>query len=440
MVQKRPACQCSHAHSSHNDGGCARCKCLEYRERSRRTRGDGALFQRADGKWMGRVELPKKDDKRRYKWVASMDRNTAIDKLKKLRKDVEEGRVTVSSTQTVEKWLTNWLDNIAKPRLRPTTYADYSTIINRHIIPALGNRRLDKLTPDHIRAMHKAIGPTRTAELAHVVLSKALKDAVREGVATYNVCERVDKPRYTKQKRTNMSVGVAKLAISTALKTRDESEATRWAAAFLTGARQSELLGLRWSYVDLKHGYMDISWQLQQLKKAHGCGEETDTGWPCGKQRVGYCPKAKWDLPAGFEYEDCHRSLVFTRPKTEAGARLVPIIGPLLVSLRKLHKQQGPNPYDLVWHHPDGRPIDPRSDNRAWNQLLVDAEIIEEGQTLPLHLARHTAASLLRSAGVDEQTRMEILGHATVEAQRVYAHADQNRHLEAMGNLAQLMS
>lgn len=407
---------------------------------ARRGHGDGSLYQRSNGLWVGRVELPPKDGKRRQKYVTSMDRNEAIRKLRALRRDVEEGRIAVTSSATVEQWLTRWLDDIARPRLRPTTHSDYTSVISRHIIPAIGSRRLHQLAPDHIRAMHRAIGPSRTAELAHVVLSKALKDAMREGMITHNVCERVDKPRYTRQRRTSMSPGVARLVIRTALETRDPTEATRWVAAFVTGARQGELLGMRWQYIDLDAGYADISWQLQQLRKTHGCGDQLRGGdWPCGRQRVGYCPQARWDLPPGFEWEPCHRSLVFTRPKTAAGTRVVPLIGPLLAALRELHDRQGVNPHDLVWHRPDGRPIDPRADNRAWNQLLVDAEVIEPGQTMPLHLVRHTTATLLRSAGVDEQTRMEILGHVSVDAQRGYAHADRSRHLAAMGTLGELL-
>lgn len=409
-------------------------------DKKRRTRGDGAFYQNAAGVWVGRVELPQKDGKRRYKWVSSKDRNVAIGKLKKLRADVDGGRIAVTGTTTVAKWLERWLEDIAKPRVRPTTLVDYRSVVRNHIIPAIGTRRLDKLTTDHVRQLHRAVGPCRTAELAHVVLSKALKDAVREGMLTFNVCERVDAPKYTKQKRTSMSVGMAKLVISTAIASCDESQAARWMAAFLTGARQGELLGLRWAYVDLDHGYMDISWQLQQLRQVHGCGEPVDGDYLCQRTRPGYCPKRCWELPPGFEYEPCHRSLLFTRPKTDAGARLVPIIAPLLDRLRDLHAADGPNPHGLVWHHADGRPIDPRQDNRAWINLLIAAEVIEPGQTLPLHLARHTTASLLRAAGVDEQTRMEILGHATVDSQRVYAHPDRARHLTAMGNLAQLIS
>ena len=401
----------------------------------RRARGDGSLHQRADGLWIGRVELPRgPDGKRRSKTVSSRSFDTAATQLRKLRSDVDEGRIAVTGSTTLEKWLERWLTEIHADKIRPTTQRDYRAAITNHINPAIGSKRLDKLTPQHIRLMHAHVGKRRAAEKAHVILKKALKDAVREGMITRNVAEMVDPPRYKHHRRTSLSVDIAKHIISTAYASRDESEATRWAAAFLTGARQSELLGLRWSYVDLEAGYMDISWQLQQLSQIHGCGRT------CGRTRPGWCPQRQWDLPPDFEYEECHRSLVFTRPKTGAGERIVPIVAPLLLKLRELHTMQGANPHDLVWHQPDGRPIGPREDYGAWKALLVAAGVINDKETLSMHTARHTTATLLRSAGVDEQTRMEILGHATADSQRIYAHADRSRHLSAMGPLAELLS
>lgn len=410
----------------------------------RRTKGDGALFQRADGVWVGRVEIPAgPDGARRRKTVSSRSFDKAAAELRKLRTAVDEGRIAVTGNTTVAKWLERWLTEVHAEKIRPTTRRDYQSAIGLHINPSIGTKRLDKLTTAHIRQMHTAIGSRRAAEKAHVILKKALKDAVREGMLTYNVAERVDAPRYRKAKRTSMSVGLAQRVIGTALVSRDVSQATRWAAAFLTGARQGELLGLRWSYVNLDHGTMNISWQLQHISKAHGCGEKTADGWPCGLIRPGYCPQQRWDLPPDFEYEVCHHSLVWTRPKTAAGSREIPILPPLLIKLRELAAKSGANPHDLVWHHPDGRPISPSDDYKTWKQLLIDAGVIApKDQTLPMHVARHSCATLLRAAGVDEQTRMEILGHSTVDSQRVYAHADRTRHLDAMtsSRLSELMT
>nr|WP_068893656.1 tyrosine-type recombinase/integrase [Klebsiella pneumoniae] len=74
-----------------------------------------------------------------------------------------------------------------------------------------------------------------------------------------------------------------------------------------------------------------------------------------------------------------------------------------------------------------------------WREVFRAAGLIGPSESLAPHVARHTTSTLLRSAGVDEQTRMEILGHASVDAQRIYAHADRQRHMEAMGNLAALL-
>lgn len=414
----------------------------------RRPRGEGSLYKRADGVWIGRVELPAgPDGKRRRKTVSSRSFDTASSRLRKLRNDVAEGRIAVTGNTTVAAWLERWITEVHADKIRPTTKRDYQTAITLHINPTLGRKRLDKLTVQHVRQMHAAIGKRRAAEKAHIILKKALKDAVREGMITVNVAERVDPPRYRRTKRSSLSVDVAQRIIATAFASRDVSQGTRWAAAFLTGARQSELLGLRWSYVDLDAGYMDISWQLQQLPQVHGCGESVrspgrkGTGpFPCGRKRPGWCPQRRWDLPPDFEFEVCHRSLIWTRPKTGAGERVVPIVAPLLTKLRELYAQRTHNPHDLVWHDDQGRPIGPREDYRSWKSLLVEAGVITEDETLSMHTARHTTASILRRAGVDEQTRMEILGHATVDSQRIYAHADLSRRSSAMGTLSELMA
>lgn len=413
----------------------------------RRARGDGGLYQRADGVWIGRVELPPgPDGRRRQKTVSSRSFDIAAKNLKKLRADVDSGRIAVTANTTVGKWLDRWITEIhphSPRRPRPTTIRDYKTTIRLHIKPHIGNVKLDKLTPTHIRRMHAAIGERRAAEKAYIVLHKALDDAIKEQMLTHNIADAVYKPTYKKGKRLSLEFELAQRIILTAYTSCDESEATRWAAAFLTGARQAELLGLRWEFVDLERGVMRICWQLQQLPQVHGCGEpDKDDNYPCGKKRPGWCPQRHWDFEPDFEYEVCHRSLVWTRPKTGAGDRDVPILPPLLIKLRELYGRQGVNPHGLVWHYPDGRPIGPSEDYDSWKQLLIEAKIIApKGETLSMHVARHTTATILREADVDEQTRMEILGHATVEAQRIYAHADHTRRLAAMESspLAELL-
>lgn len=402
---------------------------------SRRGKGDGGLYKRADGKWVGTVELPTTDGTRRRKTVVSRDRGKAAQKLRELQRAVEAGQISSTPQATVEQWLKHWLEDIHKTEVRPKTYKHYEEAIRLHIVPQIGAKRLDKLTPDEVRTMIRTIQgySTRAAVKAHQALSRALGDAVKEGVLFRNVADAVHRPKHTAKPPDAIGVDAARVLIRHALDNGDPL-AARWAAAFFTGARQAELLGLTWDRVDLDAGMMDLSWQLQYLSKVHGC----DPAGSCGKQRPGFCPSARWDLPPGFEYRECYKSLAWTRPKTAAGTRLVPIAEPLLVLLR-MHwaSEEPPPPHSLVWHHPDGRPVSPREDHRAWRVALRAAGFTDP---LPnLHAARHTTATLLLKAGVPEQIRMLIMGQSSIAAHRGYVHVDQTLKREAVAQLTRLM-
>lgn len=386
-----------------------------------RTKGDGSLFKRKDGMWIGRMELPRGGDgKRKYRYVSSKNRNEAMRKLKKLRAEVDAGKIAVTSSATVEQWLNRWLPEIHRRKLRPGTYDGYESTIRLHIIPHIGHRRLDKLTASHVLQMHDAITSSRNAQQAHVILQKALTDAEREGMVTRNVAALVDKPEHVTAERDPLTVEQAKQLLRSAINLKDPW-ATRWAAALLLGARQGELLGLQWSRVDLAVGEVELSKQLQVIKPVHGCGERhSDKTWPCARKRAGNCPKRLWKLPRGFAHEQLHESLFLTPPKTKP--RIVPIPGPLWTLLeQQLNLARGlNNPHNLVWHHDDGRPVDRYTDYANWQAALAAAEL----PPAPLHVARHTTATLLKLAGVPEEVGMAILGHASAQVHRGYAHGN----------------
>lgn len=394
----------------------------------RRTKGDGGLYQRKDGMWIGVVELPRVDGERRRRRVASMDRNTAINRLKKLRADVDAGRIAVTGNTTVAQWLERWLKEIHGTELRPTTYRDYESVIRMHINPSIGTKRLDKLTATQIRQMtHKDIKSPRTAQKAYVILRRALEDAKPEGMITTNVAEFVHKPRHTAEEREPLTAAAAKHLMKSVIDNNDPW-ATRWCAALLLGARQGEILGLQWSRLHLDTRVADLRWQLQQLQQAHGCGERHSDGtWPCGRKRPGWCPQRKWELPRGFEHKILHRSLALTRPKTKAGTRVVDLPLPLWEMLKQ-HPRGEINPHDLVWHHPDGRPQNPRDDYTNWQAALKAAGL----PPAPLHVARHTTNTLLLEAGVPREIRKAILGHVSESAQEAYSHIGQSVTREAM--------
>lgn len=411
-------------------------------KKNRRAKGEGSIFQRAsDGMWVGSIDRGfDENGKRLQKRVYAKDQKTLVAKLDEAKAEHRDG-LNLDRTITVTKWLEYWLPNIHKERIRPGTYRDYGHTAT-NIARTIGHKKLIELTPADVRGMHTKLGKgERRAQKAHVVLNKALKDAIAEGLIKRNVAAVVDSPEVKPTARKPLTIEQVQTILAYAAEHRSMMEETRWLFAFLTGTRQGETLGLTWDRVDLVSGACDITWQLQQLKRAHGCGDRTSEGWPCGRANGGHCTSPNWDMPVMFEYQPLHASLALTRPKSEAGNRWVPLIEPLRLALKELHDADaGPNPHNLVFHRAPGTPVIPNEDSRAWHSLLRDAGIIGPKETLPLHTTRHTAATVLRAAGADEQTRMEILGHNSPEVTRIYAHADQAKNstmMDALSVLAQ---
>lgn len=414
---------------------------FQSKKKAARAKGEGSISQRkSDGLWYGSIEAhPDENGRRRRRYVYAKDYRSVVDKLAELKAETAEG-LNLDRTMTVAKWLDYWLPHVHKERVRPTTYEDYGhTCVN--IKRTIGHKKLIELTAADVRRMTMTIGHgERRAQKAHIVLNKALKDAVAEGAIRRNPCDAVDTPDVREGVRPALTIEQVRVILTYAAEHCNQMEATRWLFAFLTGTRQGETLGLTWDRVNLTEGAVDITWQLQSIKRAHGCGSSVDGKWPCGRIHGGRCTEPRWDVPVKFEYTPLHRSLALTRPKSDAGKRWVPIIEPLRLALEGLQQvDAGENPHGLVFHRADGRPVDPKDDSEAWHALLRGAGIIAEDETMPLHTTRHTTATVLRAAGADEQTRMEILGHASAEVTRVYAHADQAKNSAMMDALSVLL-
>lgn len=393
----------------------------------RRSPGDGTLFKRSDGLWVAGFTA----DGRQYR-VTARQRNKAIERRRELRKQVDAGVRVAGGRVKLSVWLARWLE-IHKPKVDPETFRSYSTTVRLYIVPMIGSKRLDKLSPDDVRDMIAMQSSTRNAQKAHTTLRLALKTAVAERKIEWNPAAVVDPPKHVVQRAPAFTAkeSLHIMAISDA--SCDETWAARWKAGFMTGKRECELLGLTWDRVDLANDILDVSWQLQELKKSHGCGEPVEGVYPCGKKRTSFCPDSRWDFNPDFEHRVCERALVWTRPKTRATQEQpIPIIQPLHDVLEGLQGRETPNPHNLVFIHPDGTAISQSQDQKAWRRLLERAGMTHR----PQHTLRRTAATLLRAAQVDEATRMELFGHLSPDVQRTYAGPNLDQLKAAMGHLA----
>ncbi|NGX06403.1 MULTISPECIES: tyrosine-type recombinase/integrase [Mycobacteroides] len=415
------------------------------KKNKRRDKGDGGLYIDGKGYHVAYVYVTDANGKRRQIRRAAKTETLAKQKLRDLLVDQANGKLAppTGDRHTVASWLRKWTDEIYKDEVKPKTMRGYRSTIRNYINPYIGTHRLDKLTADQVRKMIRCNHrdhSERSAQKAYVLLNQVLDAAMKEEVVPKNVAALVHKPGYTAKERGAYSSETSKLMLTTAA-ALDEGRtvgpylASRWAFAFLTGMRQAECLGMEWDRVYLDDELLDVSWQLQSHTKVHGCGGTCDMGGPA------WCPQAKWDFPAGFEYRECHRSLVWTRPKSVKSERFVPMT-PALVETLKVYKRQQEgrdNPHNLLWHHDDGRPISQRDDNHAWNDLVKACGITKERGEVVLHEARNTAATQLMEDGVDVKVIQQILGHASILTTRNYQKVDLEFSRKAIAGLDALV-
>ena len=154
----------------------------------------------------------------------------------------------------------HWLP-VVETRVKPTTLNAYRTCVTHHIVPNLGGIQLGRLTSQQINGLYQQLlvgGHVRTrgglspASVlnVHVVIRKALGDAVDAGLIARNVAERAKPPRPQTRSEELRYWTPAELRHFLEL-----IEGHRLGAALhllaMTGARRGEIAGLRWVDVDL---------------------------------------------------------------------------------------------------------------------------------------------------------------------------------------------
>ena len=153
---------------------------------TRRGHNEGSIRKRADGRWEGIVSLPTGDRKSFY----AKTRQEVQRKLHAALQNIERGLPIVGELQTVEQYLTSWLE-IVKPSLVLETWEGYAQSVNIHIIPELGALRLSQLSAQRVQSLYAKLlatdlSPT-TIRRIHAVLHRALEQAMRLELVARNV-------------------------------------------------------------------------------------------------------------------------------------------------------------------------------------------------------------------------------------------------------------
>lgn len=352
-------------------------------KRQRRSKGDGAVYQNAKGIWTGYVTLGNAENgrpKRRY--VYGKTSAEVREKLDKLRSDARSGLLCDPTRITVRQFLADWLDTVARPSIKPSTYIRYERIVRLYIVPYLGGFQLTKLTPLHIQGsfvdMRKDGLSPSAQESAFVILRAALGTAVKWALVPRNVCAAVEKPKVPKKEFQVFSPDEARRFLDAA---KDDRYYALYVLALTMGIRQGELFGLTWRDLDLDKGTIRVQRTLADLNGTLEVGE--------------------------------------TKNKKQRGL-LLPKIALEALRIHKAELLSEGIKSDLIFCDTQGGPI--RRNNfsrRSFKPLLKKARL----PNIRFHDLRHTAATLLLGEQVQEKVIQEILGHSNIKVTMdTYAH------------------
>ncbi|NED34823.1 site-specific integrase [Streptomyces sp. SID8499] len=383
----------------------------EDKKRTRQPNGRSSIYLGKDGKWHGRVTVGTRDDGRPdRRHVERKTRAEVTAAVRELEKQRDGGAVRKAGRAwTVEGWLTHWVETIAPLAVNENTMVGYGVAVRKHLIPALGAHRLDKLKPEHIERFYgrmQADGRRAgTIHQIHRTFRTALNEAVRRGHLARNPVQLAKAPRVSEEEIEPYTVDEVKRLLRAA---DDRRNSARWAVALALGLRQGEALGLKWADVDLERGVLMVRRSRRRPRYAHGCGDA------CGR-KAGYCPQRQRTNPETAD------------TKSRAGRRSVGLPAQL-VDLLRVHRAKqdaervaaGEQWADEGWLFatPNGHGTPPRTDYDDWKELLSDAKV-RDGR---LHDARHTAATVLLILGVSERAVMGLMGWSTTAMAARYQH------------------
>ncbi len=353
----------------------------------------GQLIQRGERTWLVRIYLGRRVDGRR-KYFNKTVHGTKREARRFLNEKLYEhdrGRLVVPSKKTVSEFLFEWIDR-GKPGIQDRTRESYRWTLIQYVLPRLGDRRLDQLSPMEIQDLYNALSEKglspRTVRYAHSILRSALAQAVRWRVLNGNPADLVELPAKKPKEMRALSPEEASTFLEAIQGDRWEA---LWELLLVTGLQPGEALGLKWSDVD----------------------------WEGGRLRVQRC------LRRGE-----NNQWSFGEPKTERGRRSVVVPRSTMDNLRRYRAQQlqerlarGPGYagfLGMVFANRDGRPVDYRVAVRRHFKPLVAAAGLEPLRPYDL---RHTCATLLLAAGEHPKVVAERLGHSTtVMTMDVYSH------------------
>ena len=301
------------------------------------------------------------------------------------------------------------MENYAKVKLRPSTFKTSQGFLKNHIKPQIGSVPLADLTSldlqrfykhlldggrvDRIEAKKKPKGlAPKTVRNILQIISSALKLAVEQRLIARNPADGCALP---KAERKEMQTLPIEQLTSFLREAKDSGVFALYYIDLTTGLRRGELLGLKWSDIDLERGDLRVQRQIGRID---------------GK-------------------------IIEMPLKTKNAYRTLPLSADAIDVLMQQRRKTGNS--EWVFPSPSGGPISPDSVLHMLHRVLKRAGLPK----VRFHDLRHTFATMALQNGVDVKTVSSMLGHYSAGfTLDTYAHVTTDAQLKAAQTMGNILS
>ena len=358
-----------------------------------RSKGEGTVQYRSESKtWFAKVPVGKyANGKTKYKQVTASSRAKAERMRLELIGQRDQGVRLDRHRQTFRKYAEWYYSVEAVHKNRSSTIGNYQHLLERHVFPIFGERKLDEITRQdllaHLNKLRQKYKPS-TVNQVKAAMSAVYRSAVLNDLVDHNPCRDIPRFNLRRDETLNVSepwtVDEAQAALTAVRGTEFE---TFLVVMLHTGMRVGECLALHWDDVDFEEQTIHIGKTLR---------EETIT------------------LPDGTR----STMIRYNDPKTRSGNRINDLGPSVIEALRRTQEEQNQaREWSSEWFESGcvfaneiGSEVWPSNFSGRFRRWLKK----EPGlRYIRIHDIRHTFAHLAAANGVSFEAIQDALGHSS---------------------------
>jgi integrase len=380
--------------------------------RKRRGRGEGSVFEREDGLWVGSISLGYAESgRRKRRTVYGATKKDVLTQLDRLRSEARVGNLPDASGLTVGQLLDRWLES-SKASTETRTFEERERLVKNHLRPRMGALKLARVNALHVESFYAdmardGVGATTIRHAANV-LGVAFSHACSLKLVPFNPVAAIKKPKAPKRQMLFLTPEQVRILLEAA---KGRPCYPLVVLALATGCRQGELLALTWEDVDLVKATLTVRRSLAQ----------TDAGFQVKEPKTAASRRTIALPDLAVSVLTAHKAAAL-----KAGLLDAPVFCTrdgnwllkrnVLRALRAVIRRANTPPGKI---NKGGRPkkgAAPGPKGEAEMLKVIPAR-------LRFHDLRHTVASILLSQGQSVRAVSQRLGHSNPALTlRVYAH------------------